>query len=117
MACYAVSLTSNENVFCKTIKTSTVNLYLSDTAKLAIFKNLPVPTKNLLNQKSSYIINVTNEHKQWESMPNKRETLTLSTVDFGLKNTLANSPEHNTLEAALTDWFIIGMQSGMRKSE
>ena len=28
-------------------------------------------------------------------------------------------PEHkqDTLEAALVDWFIIGMQTGMRKSE
>ena len=117
MACYAVSLTSNETIFCKTIKTSAVNLYLSDATKLAIFKNLPDPTENQLNQKSSYIINVTNEHKRWESMPNRREPLTFSMVDFSFKTTLAISPDHNTLEAALTDWFIIGMQSGMRKSE
>ena len=50
-------------------------------------------------------------------MPNRREPLTFSMVDFGFKNTLANSPEQNTLDAALTDWFIIGMQSGIRKSE
>ena len=109
MACYAVSLTSNETIFCKTIKTSTVNLYLSDDAKLAIFKNLPDPTKNILHQKSSYIIDVTNEHKRWESMPNRREPLTFSIVDFSFQITLANSPQLNSLEVALTDWFIIGM--------
>ena len=118
MVCYAVSLTSNETIFCKTIKTSTVNLYLFDYVKLAIFKNLPDPTKNSLQQKSSYIINVINEHKRWESMPYRRETLTLM-VDFAYnKYYNPSSPaEQDTLDAALVNWLIIGMQTWMRKSE
>ena len=47
MACYTVSLTSNETIYCKTIKSSTVNLYFIDTAKLAIFNNKPIPPKML----------------------------------------------------------------------
>ena len=118
MACYAVSLTSNETIFCRIVKASTVNLYLSDTAKLAIFKNLPDPTKNVLNQKSSYISNVVNEHQRWEYMPNRREPLTFSMVDRGFSSSygsIADTP-NDSLEAALTDWFILAMQTGMRKS-
>ena len=119
MACYAVSLTSNETIFCCTIKATTVNLYLSDAAKLAIFKNLHDPTKNVLNQKSSYITNVVNEHRRWESMPNRREPLTFSMVDQAFSDTYGSpGPKlDDSLEAALTDWFILGMYTGMRKSE
>ena len=45
MACFAVSLTSNETIFCKTIKSCTVSLYLSDTAKLSILSKLPDPAR------------------------------------------------------------------------
>ena len=101
------------------IKASTVNLYLADAAKLAICINCPDPTKNDLNQKSSYITNVVNEHRRWETMPNRREPLTFLMVDtlfsssYGISSTIIN----DSLEAALTDWFILDMHKGMRKSE
>ena len=60
--CYAVSHTFNETIFYCVIKSSTVNLYLTDAAELEIFKDCPDPTKNAPNQKSSYITNVVNEH-------------------------------------------------------
>ena len=119
MACYAVSLTSNETIFCKSIKASTVNLYISDAAKLAIFNNHPDPTKNSLSQKSSYITNVVNEHKRWELMPNRREPLTYMMVDFSFLQAYGSgsAQSNDSIEAALTDWLILGMQTGMRKSE
>ena len=119
MACYAVSLTSNETIFCRVIKASTVNLYLTDAAKLAIFKNLPDPLKNVLNQKSNYITNVVNEHRWWETMPNRREPLTFSMVDTGFLTAYGSTANkfNDSLDAALTDWFILAMQAGMRKSE
>ena len=118
MACYTVSLTSNETIYCKTIRASTVNLYVSDASKLAIFANQPDPTKNQLNQKSSYITNVVNEHRRWESMPNRREPLTYAMVDYAC-SLLPPSPPSDAaaLDEAITDWFILGMQTGMRKSE
>ena len=119
MACYTVSLTSNETIYCRTIKSSTVNLYVTDAAKLAIFNNKPDPTKNVLNQRSNYIANVINEHKRWESMPNRREPLTYSMVDhlFNITHTPLMKPQNDTLPASVLDWFILGMQTGMRKSE
>ena len=119
MACYTVSLTSNETIFCKSIKASTVNLYISDAAKLAIFNNQPDPTKNALSQKPSYITNVVNEHKRWELMPNRREPLTYVMADLSFSQTYGLSPlkANDSLEAALTDWLTLGMQTGMRKSE
>ena len=119
MACYVVSLTSNEAVYCRTIKSATVNLYISDAVKLAVLNNTPDPSKNQLNQKSTYITNVINEHKRWESMPNRREPLTYTMVDH-----LCHMVYNNTsplscdcLESVLADWLILGMQTGMRKSE
>ena len=119
MACYTVSLTSNETVYCRTIKSATVNLYVSDAAKLAILNNKPDPTKNRLNQKSTYITNVINEHKRWESMPNRREPLTYSMVDHLYHISYNKNPplSSDCLEAVLADWLILGMQTGMRKSE
>ena len=119
MACYTVSLTSNETIYCKTIKSSTVNLYVTDAAKLAIFNNKPEPTKNALNQRSSYIANVINEHKRWEFMPNHREPLTYSMVDhlFNITHIPIMNPQNDTLPASVIDWFILGMHTGMRKSE
>ena len=118
MACYTVSLTSNETVYCKTIKAATVTLYVSDAAKLATLCNKPDPSKNQLNQRSSYITNVINEHKRWESMPNRREPLTYSMVDYLFKMVHNNiSPQLDDSSAALADWLILGMQTGMRKSE
>ena len=119
LACYAVSLTSNETIFCRIIKASTVNLYLSDAAKLAIFKNLSDPTKNSFNQKSNHITNVVNDHRQWETMPNRSEPLTFPMVDRAYLLPYGPAPKtpNDSLTAALIDWFIIGMQTCMRKSE
>ena len=118
MACYTVSLTSNETVYCKTIKAATVTLYVSDVAKLATLCNKPDPSKNQLNQRSIYITNVINEHKRWESMPNRRESLTYRMVDY-LFTMVHNgsSPKLDDSSATLADWLILGMQTGMRKLE
>ena len=64
MACYAISLTSNQSIYCKIIKSSTVSTYLSDAAKLSIMNKLHDPTKDVYNQRSQFITNVINEHKR-----------------------------------------------------
>ena len=52
-------------------------------------------------------------------MPSRREPLTFPMVNklfllsYGHQSIGVNDP----LEAALTDWFILGMHTGMRKSE
>ena len=119
MACFTVSLTSNETIFCKTIKSCTVSLYLSDAAKLSILSKLPDPTKNKFNQRSQYISNVLAEHKRWESMPNRREPLTFAMVQQAQINLTKNgtSSFNDSLPQALGDWFLIGLVTGIRKSE
>ena len=109
MACYTVSLTSNETVYCRTIKSATVNLYVSDATKLAVLNNKPDPSKNQLNQKSTYITNVINEHKRWESMPNRREPLTYTMVDhlYYMAYTVTSPSQNDCSDAALADWFIL----------
>ena len=119
MACYAVSLTSNETIYCRKIKSATVNLYVSDAAKLAILNNKPDLSKNQLNQKSTYITNVINEHKSWKSISNRREPLTYIMVDHLYHSAYPadSSLPNDSSSAVLADWLILGMQTGMRKSE
>ena len=51
-------------------------------------------------------------------MPNRREPITYSMVDHLVSTTqISNISKLDSLPAALADWFILGMQTGMRKSE
>ena len=118
MACYASSLTSNETIFCKTIKASTVSHYLTDAAKLSILNKLPDPTKNGFNQMSPFIQNILKEHKRWESIPNRREPLTYLMVQHAALEASKNLPvSQDSLGHALYDWFVLGMVTGFRRSE
>ena len=118
MACYATSLTSNETIFCKTIKSSTISIYLTDAAKLSILNKLPDPTKNGFNQTSHYIQNILREHRRWESIPNRREPLTYPMVQqAALEAKKDLSPCQHTLNHALYDWLVLGMVTGFRRSE
>ena len=117
MACYTASLVSNGSIFCKTIKAATISNYLSDAAKLSIMNRLQDPTKTSINQRSPYIRSILHEHKRWESMPNRREPLTYNMVNQAIINNTRNHYCTNSLNSALTDWFILGMVTGARKSE
>ena len=52
-------------------------------------------------------------------MPNRHEPLTFSMGDKGFSLSYGSNADtpNDSLEAALTDWFILAMQTGMRKSE
>ena len=57
-----------------------------------IFFMYPDPTKNKLNQKNTYIINVVNEHSRWETMHNRRKSLTYVIVDFVFNQVYISKP-------------------------
>ena len=117
MACYAISLPSNQSIYYKTIKASTVFTYLSDMAKLSIMNKLPDPTKNAFNQRSHFISNVINEHKRWETMPHRREPLTYKMVLQAHTNLFKSNSPIDSLQQVLFDWMVLGMVAGFRKSE
>ena len=117
MACYAISLTTNQSIYCKTVKASTVSTYLSDAAKLSILNKLHDPTKNAFNQRSHFITNVLSEHKRWESMPNRREPLTYKMIHKAQLDLAKSSSPIDSLPQVLFDWMVLGIVTGVRKSE
>lgn len=114
MACYTVALCNDDNLNGKTIKTSTIKLYLAAAARLSIPAALMDPTKNRFGQKSEFIQAVLKEHKRWEQMPNRRCPITPKMIYTALQQ----PPSHpDELHSALNDWFILALFVGPRKLE
>ena len=122
LACYTASLSNSETLLCKSIRTATIRRYLDAISDLYVKANFQDPLKNLYGEKSPYVEAVLKEHLRWETVPNRREPLTYQMVDFAYKEVTTKLVENNdyvpdNLHECLTDWFILGMQVGMRLSE
>lgn len=113
LACYTLHVTNGNNIICKTIKSSTVSLYLSAAAKWYTDQGFPNPCMDIRGRRASHIQDILNECKRWENVKNKREPLTWDMIDH-LHNSI---PFDDGLISTLYDWFIIGMYSGFRLSE
>ena len=85
MACYTANLASGENLLCKTIKSGTIIRYLSAAAELSIQLNTISPLLDITGKRSKYITDVLNEIKRWEQVPNRREPLTKSMINYVIK--------------------------------
>ncbi len=113
LACYTMHLTLGNTILAKCIKSTTVKNYLSAAAKLHTSQGHCNPTLNLQQRRYHLIIDILTESKRWEDMPNRREPLTWTMIEY-----LQTIPcESTSLLAALTDWFIVGMFAGFRLSE
>ena len=118
MACYTANLASGENLLCKTIKAGTITRYLSAAAELSFHANITSPLLDITGKRSKYISDVINEIKRWEVMPNRREPLTKPIIKYIIEKgkTLASKSTDN-MYSALSDWLILGLQSGFRRKE
>ena len=85
MACYTANLASGENLLCKTIKSGTIIRYLSAAAELSIQLNTISPLLDITGKRSKYVTDVLNEIKRWEQVPNRREPLTKSMINYIIK--------------------------------
>ena len=122
LACYAASLTDNETLLCRSIRTATIKKYLDAVSELFLAANFYDPTKNLQGLWSTYIHAVLKEHLRWEVVPNRWEPLTYRMVDFAyatlLRRMISDANfQPDLLEECLCDWLILGMQTGFRLSE
>ena len=73
---------------------------------------------NILGKECVYIKDILNESKRWESIPNRREPLTKEMVEYVINKgkELAKSNQDN-IYSALSDWLILGLQTGFRRME
>lgn len=111
-ACYTYHLTSGHTLKNLKISSTTIKHYL----QAANICRRPNPIYNTI--KLSYpplLQDVLDEYHRWESIPNRREPITMTMLEF-FYSIAQQSPPHS-FEASLFDWLLIGMQAGFRKSE
>ena len=58
---------------------------------------------------------VLTEHKRWESVPNRREPITMEMIRYWHRRSIDAHPD--SIDAAMFDWMLLGIQAGFRKSE
>jgi hypothetical protein len=118
MACYTASLVSGDNLLCSTLKSGTISRYLHAAAEFSLSNNIINPCLDTTGKQSKYVKDILNEVKRWEVVPNRREPLTKEIIDYiHKKRSKLAKCNPNNLYLALTDWLILGLQSGFRRKE
>ena len=121
-ACYAVYLLAGNTLKGTSISATTLKLYLNAAGANKIFLS---KSRNYNDYNSQLALtsgyppmtnNIVKEHFRWMKVPNRREPVTKNMIQFWITKNLLIAHE-DSLEAALTDWMIVGAKTGFRKSE
>ena len=121
--CYAISLSLGNTMKAMTISTTTLKKYLKAAGEIigvrtnfdhTVIDAAPAHHKKK-SEVSEMIRSVVKEHHRWEKMPNRREPITTKMVEFWIDR--AKSADPDSFISAMADWMIIGIKTGMRKSE
>ena len=118
MACYVAHLSLGETLLCKTIKSSTISRYLSAAVELSTQANMMDQCLDIMGKQSDYIKGIFKELKRWENVPNRKEPVTKQMIEYVIekgRNSYKTNP-HN-LYLALSNWLILGQQTGFRRKE
>ena len=115
MACYATFLLMGNTLLCNSIAVDTVKKYMLAVKDFFIDNNQWDPCITKQGKTASVLTSVYREGKRWESMPNRQEPLTIEMTQHLISK--AKSSYHDSPEAAIADWSIVGLQSGPRSSE
>jgi hypothetical protein len=117
LALYAVHLATGNNIFCKSIKASTITSYLRDVARfLGRFSPVDPRHRSATDNATALCIKeVTDEVIRWEKVPNRREPFTIEMWKhlFSLRG---SSPPDGIIDC-ITDWAACGLYGGFRKTE
>ena len=118
MACYTADLIAGENILCMTLKAGTILRYLSAAAELSIPANIMNPCVDVTGKQSKLIKDIIHEAKRWEHMPNRQEPITKELITYiANKGKKLKTINPHNLYSALSDWLILGLQSGFRRKE
>ena len=118
---YAFLLGAGCNLLCRSLKCATVKDYIKDVASFLILfskdhRDYRFDSANALRM-SSTLHNVFEELKTWDDMAKRREPFTLDMLTAQQQWTEAGEFGPDTEEAALLDWFEVGLFTGMRLAE
>ena len=76
------------------------------------------PCLDIMGNQFNGIKTVLKELKRWEKMSNRREPITKSMIEFIInKGKTLYKDNHNNLYTSISDWLIIGLQTGFRRKE
>jgi hypothetical protein len=118
MACYTADLASGQNILCISLKSGTILRYLATAAELSLPHNQMNPCLDIYGKRSKHINNIINEIKRWENIPNRREPVSKQMIDYiASKGKKLHKKIPDNIYLALSDWLILGMQSGFRRKE
>ena len=118
MACYTADLIAGENILCMTLKSGTILRYLSAAAELSIPANIMNPCIDVTGKQSKLIKDIIHEARRWEHMPNRQEPITKELITYiANKGKKLKTINPHNLYSALSDWLILGLQSGFRRKE
>jgi hypothetical protein len=121
LAMYAQHLATGSTLYCRQIRAKTIKLYIKNVAAaLALFGPLERDfRKDNPTDKSMCptLAAVFKELERWEQMPNRREPFTVEMLDEWTKQVQNNRDSFFSRNAALADWFEIGLFTGSRLTE
>jgi len=111
-ACFTLDLTLGHTFWFRSIRTSTIKLYLKaascpmrlQTISYSRLPSFPPLVKDILD-----------EYKKWEEVPHRREPFTLDMLHQFQKTARLANPD--SYDAAIFDWLLIGIFAGFRKTE
>ena len=115
MVAYATFLLTGQNLMVKSIKVSTVKLYLKAVSDYFYDNKQFNPTLDEIGAQPRRLRAVYHEALRWEQMPNRSEALTVDMVTY-LYDTGVESDE-DSAASSLADWMILSLQTGFRVSE
>ena len=118
-ACYVASLLLGSTILAICIKVTTVEKYVAAISQLAWAQKVPDPVRDMFGVKAPSIKALIDEAKRWEEVPNRREPLTIPMVQhvFHQGRKAKRLGRIDDLACVMSNWLIMGIQSGFRKSE
>ena len=103
---------------CTTIKSGTIKRYLAAAAEVSIPAKMMNPCLDIMGNQSTYIKSILTEIKRWEKVPNRKEPVTKDMINYVIskgKTLYKNNP--NNIYSVLSDWLVLGQQTGFRRKE
>lgn len=116
LACYTLFLAQGSTLASRSIKAGTMRGYLKDIDELCVQRSLMSLRIDRMGRSNVHIEKILAECERWEKMPDKREPVTQEMLQY-IIDLAKRDPNPDSVINAVTDWIVMGMYSGFRKSE
>ena len=118
MAFYATHLATGATILAITIKVATIKYYIKAVNELFLSYKKPNYLLNDSGKQAKKITDLLKEAERWEKVPNCKEPVTPEMVDYMILkvNEATAGDERYHFYMTMSDWCILGLQTGYRKS-